>query len=375
MPQPLSETELFDRLRLLRSRNVGPVGFRQLLHRYGNARSALDALPDLARRGGGKAVQIAPVEAVERELVAVRAMNANWLAIDDPAYPPALAQLSNAPPLLIYRGRIALLQQPQVAVVGARNASAAAVSFARTLAHDLAAQGLTVVSGLARGIDTAAHAGAGPAQTAAVIAGGQDVYFPPENERLQEAIAEQGLLISEQPPRTQPTARHFPYRNRIIAGLGHGTVVVEAAMRSGSLITARLAGEYGREVMAVPGSPLDPRSKGCNELIRNGATLVQGADDVIELITPFDPAAALPGRLAAPLNDEAFDYFPGGEDNEPLDSDRQRFVALLGHAPVAVAELIRQSRVTAAQAQLFLLELELADRLARHAGGKVSLRV
>jgi len=248
-------------------------------------------------------------------------------------------------------------------MVGARNASAAACRFARQLAHRLAGEGISVASGLARGIDTAAHGGAIEGGTIAVIAGGIDVAYPPENAELQERIAREGLLIAEMPPGTEPRARHFPYRNRIIAGLALGTVVVEAAPRSGSLITARLAGEAGREVMAVPGSPLDPRAQGCNALIREGATLVQSAEDIIETIRPIDARMVRsPGS-----------GFTSAPPADASDADRRAVADLLGPVPVPVDELVRQSGLAPALVQTVLLELELAGRLERHAGGRVSL--
>ncbi|RZL53118.1 MAG: DNA-protecting protein DprA, partial [Sphingomonas sp.] len=301
------------RLRLLRTAGIGPVTWRQLLARFGTAEAALDMLPTLARRGGGAPPRIAERAAVEREMAATARLGARYLFLDDPDYPALLGQIDTAPPALILRGDLALASRTTVAIVGARNASAAACRFARSLAHDLAAEGATIVSGLARGIDTAAHVGALP-RTIAVIASGIDVAFPPENAALQEQLAAQGLLVAEQPPGTQPLARHFPSRNRIIAGLALGTVVVEAAPRSGSLITARLAGEMGREVMAVPGSPLDPRAQGCNLLIRDGATLIQTAADVLEQLGPIDPRA-----VRAPASPYAA---PPPADASDVDRDR-----------------------------------------------------
>jgi len=285
--------DLLDRLRLIRTSGIGPIAFRQLLLRFGTAREALAAIPDLARRGGGSAPAIYARAAAEREMATVDALGARYLSIGQGLYPRALAELENAPPLVIAKGRVELLERQMVAIVGARNASAAACRFARGLAHDLGQESVTVVSGLARGIDSAAHDGSLASGTIAVIAGGIDIVYPPENKARQAEIATRGLLIAEMPPGTEPRARHFPYRNRIIAGLAAGTVVVEAAPRSGSLITARLAGEAGREVMAVPGSPLDPRAQGCNGLIRDGATLIQNAADVIEALTP------IAGRVAS----------------------------------------------------------------------------
>ncbi|OYY69977.1 DNA-processing protein DprA [Sphingomonas sp. 28-63-12] len=357
-----------DRLRLIRSANIGPVTYAQLIARFGTATAAIEAIPMLAARGGGRAPALADPRLIAREMAAVDRLGAAYLFSDDPDYPPLLAVLDNAPPALILRGNRALLRRTGMAMVGARNASAAACRFARQLAHDLAAEGIAVISGLARGIDTAAHigalgAGASAGGTIAVIASGIDIAFPPENAALQERIAEAALLIAEQPPGTEPRARHFPYRNRIIAGLGLGTVVVEAAPKSGSLITARLAAEAGREVMAVPGSPLDPRAQGCNLLIREGATLVQNAADILEQIRPIDAR-----MMRSP--DSPFGAAP---PDDASDSDRRRVTLLLGPVPVAVDELVRQSELPPAIVQTILLELELAGRLERHAGARVSL--
>lgn len=353
-----------DRLRLIRSANVGPITYRQLVSRFGSATAALDALPHLAARGGGRAPVIASEDAVRREIARTERLGARYLFLDDADYPPLLAEIENAPPALILRGRLALLARPCVAMVGARNASAAACRFARQLVEALAGEGITVVSGLARGIDTAAHAGSLAGGTVGVIASGIDIAFPPENAALQEAVAERGLLVAEQPPGTEPRARHFPYRNRIIAGLSQGTVVVEAAPKSGSLITARLAAEAGREVMAVPGSPLDPRAQGCNLLIREGATLIQSAADVAEMLRPIDPRSVRsPGSR--------YDAEPVAEDAG--EAERRRVTDLLSPVPVPVDELVRQSALPAAVVQIVLLELELAGRLERHAGGRASL--
>ena len=317
--------DLIDRLRLVRTPGIGPITYRQLVQRFGSAGAALDALPDLARRGGGKAPRIASRDEAEREIAAVEKLGAQYLVLGQGLYPNLLAALEDAPPLIMAKGELALLDRPAVAMVGARNASAAACRFARGLAHDLGGEGLVVVSGLARGIDSAAHDGALETGTIAVIAGGIDVAYPPENAERQNGIAGRGLLIAEMPPGTEPRARHFPYRNRIIAGIAAGTVVVEAAPRSGSLITARLAAEAGREVMAVPGSPLDPRAQGCNQLIRDGATLVQTAADVVEMLSP----SAI-GRVAEPPK-----LFTPVIAEEAEEGQRQAIESLLG--PVAVA--------------------------------------
>ncbi len=274
-----------------------------------------------------------------------------------------LDQIEAAPAMLMMKGDASLLDRRAVAIVGARNASGAAVRFARMLAHDLAEAGWLVVSGLARGIDTAAHVGSIHVGTAAVIAGGIDIAYPPENAALQNEIADRGLLIAEQPPGVEPRARHFPYRNRIIAGLSLGTVVVEAAPKSGSLITARLATEFGREVMAVPGSPLDPRAQGCNLLIREGATLVQSAADIAEALSPI-------GSVSVPASER---FSPAAAPADADEAVRDAIAALLGPVPLPVDELVRQTGIPPGAVQMVLLELELAGRLDRHAGGRVSL--
>ena len=322
-------------------------------------------MPDLARRGGGKAPAIRSRDDAEREIAKVEKFGAGFLALGQGLYPALLAEMEDAPPLLIAKGDLGLLDRRSVAIVGARNASAAACRFARGLAHDLGEEeGVVVVSGLARGVDSAAHDGALATGTIGVIAGGIDVVYPPENSERQHALYERGLVVAEMPPGTEPRARHFPYRNRIIAGISAGTVVVEAAPRSGSLITARLAAEAGREVMAVPGSPLDPRAQGCNQLIRGGATLVQTASDVIEAIRlPTSSVRSAPTRY-----EHAPEEMIDGED--VLSSVE----SLLGPSAVPVDEIIRLSGATSGAVQMALLELDLAGRLERHAGNKVSLR-
>jgi DNA processing protein len=358
-----ADQDRLDRLRLIRSANIGPITYFQLIQRFGSARAALDAVPALAARGGGKAPVLAKLDDIAREVDKVSALGARYLFLGEGHYPLLLAEIDTAPPALIVRGDLALLDRPAIAIVGARNASAAACRFARELARGLVEEGAVVVSGLARGIDTAAHTGSVHAGTIGVIASGIDIAYPPENAALQEQIATQGVLIAEQPPGREPLARHFPFRNRIIAGMTLGTVVVEAAPKSGSLITARLANEAGREVMAVPGSPLDPRAQGCNQLIRDGATLIQSAADVIEMIRP------MAGRVAQPITGFTAEPFQG----DPEDADRQRVADLLSHAPVLVDEVIRQSGLSPAIIQIVLLELELGGRLERHAGGRVSV--
>jgi len=347
----------------LRTPGIGPVTYRQLIVRFVTPAAALAAVPDLARRAGGKAPALSTVADAEREIAQVEKLGARWLVLGEGLYPRLLAELEDAPPLLIAKGDLNLLDRQAVAIVGARNASAAACRFARGLAHDLGQYDLLVVSGLARGIDSAAHDGSLTTGTIGVIAGGIDIFYPPENEERQRAMYDRGLVIAEMPPGTEPRARHFPYRNRIIAGMSSGTVVVEAAPRSGSLITARLAAEAGREVMAVPGSPLDPRAQGCNQLIRDGATLIQNAADVVEAVRPFATQVRSPTTMFEPAPEQL-----NGHDALGLVEE------LLGPSPVPVDEIIRLSGASSGAVQMALLELDLAGRLDRHAGGKVSIR-
>jgi DNA processing protein len=368
----LSQAEAFARIRLLRSPNIGPASYRQLLACFGNAVAAIEALPELGSRGK-KTYRAAAKDKIEREIEGVIDAGARYLFHDQDHYPALLAEIASSPPIITCRGNLALASEPCVAMVGARNASGAATKLARDWASALSEAGLTVVSGLARGIDGAAHEGSLP-KTIGVIASGIDIAYPPQHKKLQEKIANQGLLIAEQPPGTEPRGRHFPSRNRIIAGLASGTLVVEAAPRSGSLITARLAGDAGREVMAIPGSPLDPRSAGCNQLIRDGAVLVSTPEEVVELLETFTGAPRSTYRVEEdPTN---FDYaelskLEWGE--EKAGGDKADAIArLLTKAPVGVDELIRQSGTEAAMVHMVLLELELSGELERHDDGGVS---
>lgn len=362
----LSPAERLDWLRLIRSENVGPVTFRRLLDRYGSAGAALKALPDLARRGGrSKGVRICGKADAERELAALERFGCHMVAMAEPAYPHLLAAVEDAPPLLLMLGNVHILQRPAVAIVGARNASANGRQFARRLAQELAERhGFLVVSGLARGIDTAAHEGSLGGGTCAVMAGGPEVIYPPENDRLHAAVAAQGVIVSEQPLGTEPQARHFPRRNRIISGIARGVVVVEASQRSGSLITARLAGEQGREVFAVPGSPMDPRCAGPNMLLKDGAHLVESAADV---------AAVLAGREVWEPAESGGPRPPASPPPDVADSDREKVLSCLGPSPVTVDEVIRQCQLSPPVVAMILLELDLAGRLERHPGNRVSL--
>lgn len=367
----LNAQERLDWLRLIRSDHVGPVTFHALLQRYGSAAAALDALPALARRGGRRDLRVATRAAAERELAAVHRLGGRLVAWGEPEYPPLLLPLEDAPPLLTLVGDAGLLTERRaIGMVGARNASAAGQKLARDIARELGAAGITIVSGLARGIDTAAHGGALATGTVAIVAGGADIVYPEENRALQTAIAEQGLLIAEQPAGTEPRARHFPRRNRLISGVSLGILVVEAALRSGSLITARFAGEQGRDVFAIPGSPLDPRCRGGNDLIRHGAALVESAGDVLAALGDVITAATIPRR---PRPQIAADEAEPGDDS--ADSARGLLLSLLGPTPVTVDELVRQCHLSPSVVATALLELDLAGRLERHPGHQVSLSV
>lgn len=371
LSRALTDVERLDWLRLARSENVGPVTFRRLIDRFGSAKRALDRLPDLARNGGRRSYRPCPLNLVQEELERLGEIGGRAIAWIEPDYPAALRAVDDAPAVITARGRFDLLPRPrQVALVGARNASANGRRFAHDLARDLAAAGLVVVSGLARGIDGAAHAGALAAKggTIAVLAGGVDVLYPPEHADLYDRMAHDGLIVAEMPPGTEPGARLFPRRNRIISGLALGTVVVEAALKSGSLITARFANEQGREVMAVPGSPLDPRCRGTNRLIREGALLVEDSAQVLEAI---DGIKSPNFTLFKNLNENAHDIDSEAE-NETTDV-RSTVLNLLGPSPVEVDELLRQCHCSAPVMGMVLLELDLAGRLERHPGNRVSL--
>ena len=357
----LSEAERFARLRLARTERIGPVAFTQLLQRFGSAQAALDALPGMIRKAGGSSMP-PPVERIEAEIEAGRRAEARLIVLGDAAYPPALAAVDPPPPLLWTLGDPALLSRPCVAVVGARIASAGGQRIARGLAQQLGQAGHVVVSGLARGIDAAAHEGALPTGTVAVLGGGVDDVSPPDNADLYTRIRDQGCIVSESPMGAKAQARDFPRRNRIISGLSRGVIVVEAELRSGSLITARLAAEQGRDVFAVPGSPLDPRSRGPNELIRNGAILCEGVEDV-------ERAFSTLRTLREPPPAHPFDDAPGEIAPELLD----RVVALLSPTPTPRDELARALNLPVSTVAAALLELDLAGRATLLPGGLASL--
>ncbi len=368
-PRPLSASEKLDWLRLIRSENVGPITFYRLIERFGSAARALKALPDLARRGGrSKGIKVCSKAAAEAEMAEMEKVGAILVGRDEPAYPPLLACVEDAPPLIGVRGHPHILEKSALAVIGARNASLNGQKFARRLAADLGRGGKLVVSGMARGIDASAHEGALETGTVAVLGGGVDVIYPKENAALYQEIVARGAVISEMAPGTVPQARHFPRRNRLISGICRGVVVVEASPRSGSLITARLALEQGREVFAVPGSPLDPRARGANGLIRQGATLVESAEDILRAMEELFRTPLASPQAGPPSGPPAA---PPGEGE--LAAARARIEECLGPAPVSVDEIIRNGQFSPAVVSMVLLELELAGRLERHPGNQVSL--
>lgn len=385
LPQvALDDTQRLACLRLIRSENVGPVTWRELINLFGGATSALEALPELSRRGGrGKPLRICPKDKAEAELEAAHKIGARPLFTIEPGYPPALAFIEHPPPLLYVKGRPELFRRAAVGIVGSREASAHGMSFAREMAGKLGAAGLLVVSGMARGIDAAAHEASLATGTVAVLAGGIDVIYPPEHASLYERISDAGVVVTENWPGYTPRAQDFPRRNRIISGISRGVVIVEAARRSGTLTTARHAAQQGRDVFAVPGHPRDPRSEGTNHLLKEGAILTLSAEDVLEALRPqLDHALAETAAGVGPLppggsfgSDPPVPPQPASGAPDVLrDSVREKIVGAMGPAPIAVDELAREVGVEARVVQVALVELTLAGRLERHAGGLVSLR-
>ncbi|WP_414471234.1 DNA-processing protein DprA [Microvirga sp. M2] len=389
----LTDEQRLDWLRLIRSESVGPRTFRALINKFGGASAALEALPDLARRGGRPSLKVTSRAVAEKEMAAATRLGVRFVAMGERDFPKTLQAIDTAPPLIGVRGSTDVLARPAVGMVGSRNASASGLTFTERLSRQLGEAGYVVVSGLARGVDTRAHRATLQTGTVAVLAGGQDKVYPSENEPLLRAIVEQGgAVVSEMPMGWEPRGRDFPRRNRIISGLSYGVVIVEAARRSGSLITARFALEQGREVFAVPGSPLDPRAEGTNDLIRDGATLCASVEHVTSVLEPLiasgpraEPGAEEPHH---PLDtEELWDELdlpdvprapkgsvspaPGIEEGGT--DAALGLIALLGPSPVAVDDLVRQSGLPIRTVQMILLELEIAGRLERHGGNAVSL--
>jgi len=362
----LTEDQRIDWLRLIRAENVGPRTFRILVNQFGGAGPAVRLLPELARRGGRSILNIPSREDAERELAEAARLGVRYVALGEALYPKMLREIDDPPPLLAVRGDAEIFSRPAIAIVGARNASVAGLRYAGALAREFGEAGFAVVSGLARGIDAAAHRASLGSGTIAVLAGGHAKPYPSENKNLLDELLGSGAAVSEMPHRWEPRAKDFPRRNRLISGLAAGVVVVEAAERSGSLITARLAGEQGREVFAVPGSPADPRAGGTNRLIKQGATLVTSAADVIESLKPM-LGLSTPSAVREP------DIVVPAETTSTADELRARVTSLLGSTPVALDDLVREAKAKAADVQVALLELELAGRIERHGGGMISL--
>ncbi|MBY0271822.1 MAG: DNA-processing protein DprA [Alphaproteobacteria bacterium] len=370
MAQPLTHLlqendDLTSWLQLARCENVGPITFHQLLDHYGNPEEALKALPELAAQGGLKrSLHLVSRAEIEKELTSLTKFGAQLITFNSPSYPPLLRHIDSAPPLLAVKGRVELLQKPLFAVVGARNASAMGKKMARSFAEKLGKEGWGIVSGLARGIDGAAHQGSLKTGTIAVLAGGIDQIYPPENEALYHQIAEEGVLVAESPFGVQPQSTLFPRRNRIISGLSRALLIVEAALKSGSLITARNALEQGREVFAIPGHPLDPRARGCNHLIKNGAILIETIEDILGEIS-----------LNAPLEfKEETTQIKSSSSPHSLQKSRQIINENLSLVPISIDELIRECQLSPSDLWIVLLEMEIAGRIERFPGGKVALK-
>ena len=366
----LSQAEKIARLQLIRTENVGPVTFRHLLSRYKTALNAIDILPELARRGGRKKPLIAAKKSdILAEVDALVQMGGHLIVYGDQYYPPALMAIEDAPPVVMALGHPHLLEKKNFAMVGARNCSAVGTRLAISFAKEMGQAGYIISSGMARGIDKAVHQGALETGTIAVLAGGVDVLYPRENGDLYDALKATGLILSEMPLGTQPQARHFPRRNRIISGLASGLLVVEATHKSGSLITARLALEQGREVFAILGSPLDPRAKGPNDLIRQGAVLVENVDHILDVLRLMESHV---------ISEPQFDLFEDRPQKETDDNElesiqfHQAIRDKLSHTPTPIDDLIRLTKLTSAQVQSVLLELELAGEISRHPGNRVA---
>lgn len=372
----LSDRQRLNWLRLIRTDNIGPVTFRDLILFCGSASSAIEMLPDFNIRGGSaRPIRVMSMDDAERELETIDRAGARLVGMGEPDYPPQLKNCEAPPPLVTIKGNAAVFNKPPVAIVGSRNASVIGARFTERLANDLGEAGFAVISGLARGIDAAAHRASLKTGTVAVLAGGLDRPYPPENLPLYRAIPEEGgVLISEMPMGAEPRSRDFPRRNRIIAGLSLGLIVVEAAERSGSLISARMAGDMGRTVFAVPGSPLDPRARGTNLLLKQGATLVTEANDVIEMLRPLAGSSAYPTDmptqpdLLSPAMEEPESY-------QPIATEEQRDIVIdaLGPVPTDIDTLVRHTGLDTGAIQLILLELDLAGRLHRYARNQVAL--
>jgi len=369
-PEP-TDKEKLDWLRLIRTQNIGPITFYKLIENFGSASDALHALPTLSKKGGRKKPLTAPaVSDIEKEVEKLQKLGGNIICAFENAYPLALGATDDAPPVLSYLGDINTVRPPCLAMVGARNASMNGRNFAKKLALELGQSGQIIVSGLARGIDTKAHEGAIETGTIAVVAGGIDVVYPRENQALYEDIKQRGLILAESPLGMEPIARHFPKRNRIVSGLSAGVIVIEATIKSGSLITARMAGEQGRDVYAVPGYPADPRSQGPNKLIKEGATLVQNAQDILDGLNDFSGGTIMQDNKQTVTE---FAQSPSNQDEKQVDDIRDAVLQNLSQMPSNIDELSRTCHVSIPELQVALLGLELAGRLQRLPGNRVVL--
>jgi DNA processing protein len=381
----LTERQRLNWLRLIRSENVGPATFKELINHFGSAETAIDMLPDLSRQGGSaRPIRVASMDEAMREMETATRFGATFIGIGEPDYPRMLRSIDGAPPLLAVKGTVRLTTGPAVAIVGSRNASIAWMRLTQRFAREIGAAGYTIISGLARGIDTAAHEASLATGTIAAMAGGLDKPYPPENLDLYQRITDgSGLAVSEMPFGWEPRARDFPRRNRLIAGIALGLLVMEAAQRSGSLISARRAADFGRLVFAVPGSPLDPRASGTNALIKDGATLTTEAADVLDMLAPLSPETAR-RQDAKRLDEEGpdTDVDTAGDGlatgtfaplAEPGQNERAQIAAALGPVPVAIDDIVSLTGIAPQVVYFALLELDLAGRLERHPGGLVSL--
>ena len=358
-------------LRLIRSENVGPVTFRELINHFGGAQPALDALPEMSRRAGrGRPLKLCPATSAERELEAASKARSVPIFTIEPGYPTALARIGHPPPMIYARGNPGLLANDMVAIVGSRLASAAGIKLTRQFAAELGQAQFIIASGLARGIDGAAHEIALATGTVAVVAGGIDIIYPPEHAKLYDAITERGCIITEMPPGYQPRAQDFPRRNRIISGVSRGVVIIEAAKRSGTLVTARYAAEQGREVFAVPGHPLDPRAEGTNGLLKNGATLITCTADILDVLGPI--TGRHPVQLAEPT--ETFATLPPSPPQRLTDSDLDAVITSLGPHPIDIDAIVRATGLPIRAIHIALMELDLSGRIERHGSQLVSLR-
>ncbi|MEN5299427.1 DNA-processing protein DprA [Brucella sp. TWI559] len=371
----LSDRQRLNWLRLIRTDNIGSVTFRDLILFCGSAANAIERLPSLNIRGGGsRTIRVTPLEDAERELEAIERIGARLVGMGEPDYPQQLKNCEAPPPLVIIKGDVNVFRKPPIAIVGSRNASVVGARFTEKIARDLGDAGFAIVSGLARGIDAAAHKASMQSGTVAVLAGGLDKPYPPENLPIYRAIPEHsGALITEMPMGAEPRSRDFPRRNRIIAGLSLGLIVVEAAERSGSLISARMAGEMGRTVFAVPGSPLDPRARGTNALLKQGATLVTHADDVIEALAPLTGGETMRNKTDQPDLLKQFEEPPENRQAATTDEERDILMNALGPVPVDIDTLVRHTGLESGNVQFILLELDLAGRLLRYPGNQVAL--